>query len=221
MGCFAEIGWAWNMMPPVGVVGLRRSRIPSAEFVESFVIFLYGATNVFLEHLAAWGSAWSAQDLEHISITIMFFGGGLLSPPLATRSHESLTNKPQVRHARRINPHPLPPQHLPQHLPFPPPFPRKPPLDTPKNLLHLQQPPPCPHHSPPRPHHVLPPPSLPRLHHAAQTMGHALHRLRPRQSRHLHPHLPLPSVVISAQQAPERARCEFLLDKRGVGFYGE
>lgn len=51
--------------------------MPSAEFVESFVIFFYGASNVFLEHLAAWGHAWSAQDLEHVSITIMFLGGGL------------------------------------------------------------------------------------------------------------------------------------------------
>jgi hypothetical protein len=45
--------------------------------VESFLIFFYGSTNVFLEHLTAWGDAWSAQDLEHISITVMFFGGGL------------------------------------------------------------------------------------------------------------------------------------------------
>jgi Protein of unknown function (Ytp1) len=34
--------------------------------------------NVFLEHLAAWGGAWTAQDLEHVSISIMFFGGGLV-----------------------------------------------------------------------------------------------------------------------------------------------
>jgi hypothetical protein len=60
-------------------VGKRNASMPSAEFVESFLIFFYGATNVFLEHLAAWGSAWTAQDLEHLSITIMFFGGGLVS----------------------------------------------------------------------------------------------------------------------------------------------
>lgn len=77
MGCFSEMGWAWNVRPPVGVVSRRKATMPSAEFVESFVIFLYGASNVFLEHLAAWGHAWSAQDLEHVSITIMFFGGGL------------------------------------------------------------------------------------------------------------------------------------------------
>ncbi len=83
MGCFAELGWAWNIKPPKGVVSSRKARVPSAEFVESFVIFLYGSTNVFLEHLAAWGAAWSAQDLEHVSITIMFFGGGLVSFPFS------------------------------------------------------------------------------------------------------------------------------------------
>lgn len=71
-GCFAEIGWAWNISP-------SKKRRPSAEFVESFLFFFYGSTNVFLEHLAAWGDEWSAQDLEHISITLMFFGGGLVS----------------------------------------------------------------------------------------------------------------------------------------------
>ena len=77
MGCFAEFGWAWNVKPPVGVVSARKARIPSAEFTESLIIFLYGASNVWLEHLAAWGDAWSAQDFEHVSISIMFFGGGL------------------------------------------------------------------------------------------------------------------------------------------------
>jgi hypothetical protein len=37
------------------------------------------AWNVFMEHLAAWGDAWTAQDLEHVSISVMFFGGGLVS----------------------------------------------------------------------------------------------------------------------------------------------
>lgn len=79
MGAFADFGWAWNMKPSKDVVGGRRAAVPSAEFTESFVIFLYGVTNVFLEHLAAWGDAWTAQDLEHASISVMFFGGGLVS----------------------------------------------------------------------------------------------------------------------------------------------
>jgi hypothetical protein len=79
MGAFADFGWAWNVKPPKEVVGRRRAAIPSAEFTESFVIWLYGCTNVFMEHLAAWGDAWTAQDLEHVSISVMFFGGGLVS----------------------------------------------------------------------------------------------------------------------------------------------
>lgn len=78
LGCFADFGWAWNLKPTKSEVGWK-SRVPSAEFTESFVIFLYGCINVFLEHLAAWGGEWVAQDFEHVSISIMFFGGGLVS----------------------------------------------------------------------------------------------------------------------------------------------
>lgn len=78
LGSFADFGWAWNLKPTRSEVGWK-ARVPTAEFVESFVIFLYGCINVFLEHLAAWGGKWVAQDLEHVSISIMFFGGGLVS----------------------------------------------------------------------------------------------------------------------------------------------
>ncbi|KAL8717004.1 MAG: hypothetical protein Q9225_005721 [Loekoesia sp. 1 TL-2023] len=90
MGCFAEYGWAWNVRPPVGMVSARKAKVPSAEFVESFVIFLYGSTNVFLEHLAAWGDAWTAQDLEHVSISVMFFGGGLCGMLVESRKVRDL-----------------------------------------------------------------------------------------------------------------------------------
>ncbi|TPX25517.1 hypothetical protein DIZ76_010972 [Coccidioides immitis] len=76
LGWFADFGWAWNIKPSRAIVGWK-SRVPTGEFTESLVIFLYGSSNVFLEHLAAWGGAWTAQDLEHVSISIMFFGGGL------------------------------------------------------------------------------------------------------------------------------------------------
>lgn len=66
---------AWNMRPK----SEERKGTPSAEFVESALIFFYGASNVFLEHLARWGAEWSAQDLEHVSIAILFLGGGLVS----------------------------------------------------------------------------------------------------------------------------------------------
>ncbi|KAI1768418.1 hypothetical protein GGR53DRAFT_462386 [Hypoxylon sp. FL1150] len=73
-GSFAEIGWAWNARPP------RRGRAwrPSSEFVESALICFYGCTNIFLEHLSRWGGRWTGRDLEHISITVLFIGGGAL-----------------------------------------------------------------------------------------------------------------------------------------------
>ena len=79
MGCFGDLGWAWNLQPGPKVVGQAKARMPSAEWVESCVIFFYGVSNVFLEHLGAWGKEWTAMDFEHVSITIVFFGGGLVS----------------------------------------------------------------------------------------------------------------------------------------------
>lgn len=78
IGCFADFGWAWNIKPRADVVGLSRAWIPSAEVAESFVIWLHGASNVFLELLAG-SKEWSAMDLEHVAIAILFFGGGMLS----------------------------------------------------------------------------------------------------------------------------------------------
>ena len=82
MGCFADFGWAWNIKPSRSEVGQWQACIPSCEFAESFLIWLYGFMDVFMEHMAAWGSDWVAQDLEHVSISIMFFGGGLVGRPI-------------------------------------------------------------------------------------------------------------------------------------------
>jgi len=78
LGSFADLGWAWNLKPTRSEVGWK-ARVPTAEFVESFVIFLYGCVDVFMEHLAAWGKPWTAEDFEHVSIALLFFGGGLVS----------------------------------------------------------------------------------------------------------------------------------------------
>ena len=67
---------AWNVRPKSAA---SKKFVPSAEFVESALIFIYGATNIFLEHLGNWGGEWSFEDLEHISITVLFIGGGLVS----------------------------------------------------------------------------------------------------------------------------------------------
>jgi len=75
---------AWNIRPKQRGLKWR----PSAEFVESALIFTYGATNIFLEHLGNWGGEYSAQDLEHISITVLFIGGGLVSScPMKSSVH--------------------------------------------------------------------------------------------------------------------------------------
>lgn len=101
-GSFGEWGWAWNVRPKSPSQKWR----PSAEFVESFLIFFYGSTNVFLEHLSGAGKAYTATDLEHVSITVLFIGGGLVrffltflssfysSPlvPLCRRNVVSFTN---------------------------------------------------------------------------------------------------------------------------------
>jgi len=115
MGAFADLGWAWNVKPARGFMGHGHWTIPSAEFTESFVIWLYGVTNVFLEHLAAWGGAWTAQDLEHVSISVMFFGGGLLGMMIESRKMRDLLNYAVVSSSEA---HPAdeswqPPRHYP------------------------------------------------------------------------------------------------------------
>jgi hypothetical protein len=104
MGCFADLGWAWNVKPSRNEVAQWKSRIPSAEFTESFVIWLYGASNVFLEHLAAWGHEWTAQDFEHVSIAIMFFGGGLVSSFLPHSAGDHHTNTSSFSAACSLSP---------------------------------------------------------------------------------------------------------------------
>lgn len=119
MGCFAEIGWAWNLKPPVGIVTPRKARVPSAEFVESFVIFLYGSSNVFLEHLAAWGDRWAAQDLEHVSISIMFFGGGLCGMLIESRRVRNLLNTNILASPANRGKEATPPSYVTSMNPFP------------------------------------------------------------------------------------------------------
>ncbi|KAJ5564471.1 hypothetical protein N7513_000713 [Penicillium frequentans] len=97
VGCWADLGWAWNKKPLTPIVSRWKSKVPSAEFVESLVIFVYGVSNVFLEHLSSWGGAWGAADLEHVSISIMFFGGGLLGMLFESRRIREALNMTILR----------------------------------------------------------------------------------------------------------------------------
>ncbi|KAK9379541.1 uncharacterized protein V2V93DRAFT_392069 [Kockiozyma suomiensis] len=80
LGAYANLGWAWNVRPPVPLsrqsLGARFFRC-SMETVESGLIFFYGITNIFLEHLGNRDGKWSHKDLQHASIAFMYIGGGL------------------------------------------------------------------------------------------------------------------------------------------------
>ncbi|GAA5828972.1 hypothetical protein JCM5353_005187 [Sporobolomyces roseus] len=79
-GGMSKLGWAWNRKP-----GGRT--IFTAEFVESFVIFLYGATQTWMERWGKSGS-YSVKDVQHISIAIMesrFWAAGALGMLLENR----------------------------------------------------------------------------------------------------------------------------------------
>ncbi|KAI1826586.1 hypothetical protein F4861DRAFT_529706 [Xylaria intraflava] len=87
-GSFGELGWAWNVRPKQS----SRKWRPSAEFVEGALIFTYGSTNIFLEHLGSTDSTFSPQDLEHVSITVLFIGGGLLAMLIESTRIRDLLN---------------------------------------------------------------------------------------------------------------------------------
>lgn len=84
-GCQSQYGLAWNkcvvLKNQVGNQGFYARWMPrgmfTMEFYESFLIFFYGSTNIFLEHLASPGGAWDAKDLQHASIAFMYIGAGL------------------------------------------------------------------------------------------------------------------------------------------------
>ncbi|PWY88444.1 integral membrane protein [Aspergillus heteromorphus CBS 117.55] len=105
LGSWADLGWAWNVKPSSTIVGGWKAKVPTGEFVESFVIFLYGITNVFLEHLAGWGSAWTATDLEHVSISVMFFGGGLCGMLFESRRVKGWLNSTVLQYPSHMGAH--------------------------------------------------------------------------------------------------------------------
>ena len=63
LGWNANLGWAWNR--------LSSEDYYTAEFVESFVIFLYGATNTWMERFgASRGDPFTTKQIQHISIAV-------------------------------------------------------------------------------------------------------------------------------------------------------
>ncbi|KAI0080640.1 hypothetical protein K474DRAFT_148504 [Panus rudis PR-1116 ss-1] len=78
LGSFSEFGWAWNRAPA--------RDYPSAEFVESLVIFLYGISNTWMERFGAKpGDPFTTKQVQHISIAVMFWFAGLVGMGIESR----------------------------------------------------------------------------------------------------------------------------------------
>ncbi|AET38209.1 Tvs1p Ecym_2486 [Eremothecium cymbalariae DBVPG len=86
-GAWSSYGWAWNKTlylksdntdnTSLGYRFFTPRGTITMEAVESFLIFFYGSTNIFLERLANPHGKWAAKDLQHVSIAFMFIGSGL------------------------------------------------------------------------------------------------------------------------------------------------
>lgn len=118
LGAFANRGMAWNIAPgsasdpaqslkskksnrvlrdsasqSFGAHMLSQFRIPTMEFVECSLIFIYGCSNVFMEHLGNTTGKWSHKDLQHVSIAFMYFGGGLCGLLVESSAIRRLINR--------------------------------------------------------------------------------------------------------------------------------
>ncbi|KAL6247676.1 hypothetical protein RBB50_005024 [Rhinocladiella similis] len=93
IGCFSRLGWAWNLKVSTDSLSWKTNRSLTMEGLECLLIFIYGIANVFLEHLSGWGGAWTAQDLEHVAISLLFIGGGLCGLLAESRASRELAER--------------------------------------------------------------------------------------------------------------------------------
>lgn len=79
IGAFADMGWAWNQVP-------NNKSYPTAEFVESAVVFTYGITNTWMERFSAQpGDPFTTKQIEHIGIAVMFWFCGFLGMAIESK----------------------------------------------------------------------------------------------------------------------------------------
>lgn len=87
LGAFAQYGWAWNRVRTQGHSKNRCSSYPSAEMVDSFLVFAYGITNTWMERFGAKpGDPYTTRQIQHISIPVLWWFGGLISMALESQS---------------------------------------------------------------------------------------------------------------------------------------
>ncbi|CZR61804.1 related to YTP1 [Phialocephala subalpina] len=100
IGCFAHLGWAWNLKLTPTPQSQNWKNSITMEGVECFLILAYGISNVFLEHLSAWGGEWSPQDFEHVAISLLFIGGGLCGMMVETTTFRASPDAQSPPHSR-------------------------------------------------------------------------------------------------------------------------
>ncbi|CUA73812.1 putative membrane protein C3B8,06 [Schizosaccharomyces pombe 972h-] [Rhizoctonia solani] len=113
LGAWSDRGWAWNR---------TTSKRVSAEMVESFVIFLYGATNTWMERFGAQpGDPYTTKQIQHISIAVMFWFAGLVGMGLESRTVRRLLSNASIIGNPRARNHPItePPSYSGSFNPFP------------------------------------------------------------------------------------------------------
>ena len=109
LGAYADCGWAWNKRPSAtgargGSSSSKRSaawrrNMPSAEFVECLVIFIYGASNTWMERFGAQpGDPYTIKQIQHISIAVMFWFAGLMGMLLETKFIRNMLSFPIAYH---------------------------------------------------------------------------------------------------------------------------
>ncbi|KZO92141.1 hypothetical protein CALVIDRAFT_487969 [Calocera viscosa TUFC12733] len=116
-GAFSQVGWAWNTV--YTAPGKRPP--PSAEMVESFVVFLYGAMNTWMERFGSEpGSPYSTKEIQHISIAVMFWFAGLTGMALESNFVRRMLSKPAlVQTGHPESEVPQPPSYRGSFNPFP------------------------------------------------------------------------------------------------------
>lgn len=137
LGVYAEHGYAWNRIPTLassrrmGVTRWRRNVI-SGEFIECMVIFVYGITNTWMERFGSKpGDPYTIKQIQHISIAVMFWFGGLVGLVLEARRMRDLLNfagvlnhpsaadpsTEQISHRRAVRPSAYSPEGVPARDP--------------------------------------------------------------------------------------------------------
>jgi len=135
LGVFGEYGWAWNKRATEensehSRLEAWRKRMPSAEFLECFVIFLYGVTNTWMERFGAKpGDPYTVKQIQHISIAVMFWFVGLVGMGLESKyvrnvlGYAAIMRNPAAAHAQSglclVESQEQPPSYAGSFNPFP------------------------------------------------------------------------------------------------------